>query len=99
MSTTTRNIIVELNKDEKLNGDNYKIWYCKVQYNLEKQETLETPNHVMQEPKQGNTAQHRRDQEAYMAWKKKSSLAHIVDPAFLMMRSHSIGETHFLFIW
>ena len=23
MSTTTRNIILELNKDEKLNGDNY----------------------------------------------------------------------------
>ena len=26
-----------------------------------KSETLETSNHVMQEPKQGNSAQHRRD--------------------------------------
>ena len=31
----------------------------------------------MLESKQGNSAQHRRDHEAYMAWKKKSSLARI----------------------
>ena len=67
MSTTTRNMIVELNKDEKLNDDNYEFWHRKVQNILEEQEALETLNHVMEEPKQGNFAQHRRDQEAYMA--------------------------------
>ena len=73
MLITTRNIIIELNKDEKLNANNYKIWYRKVQYILEKRETLETSNHVMQESKQRNSAQHRRDKGAYMARKKKSS--------------------------
>ena len=29
----------------------------------------------MQEPEQGNFAQHRKDQETYVAWKKKNSLA------------------------
>ena len=47
MSTTTKNIITELNKDEKLNDDNYEVWLRKVQYILVKQEALETLNHVM----------------------------------------------------
>ena len=65
MSSTTRNIIAELNKGEKLNGDNYVMWH--MQYVLEEQEVLETLNHVMVEPEQGSSAQHRRDQEAYVA--------------------------------
>ena len=48
-----------------------------MQYVLEEQEVLETLNHVMTEPEQGSSAQHRRDQEAYVAWKKKNSLARI----------------------
>ena len=75
--TTTKNIIAELNKGEKLNGDNYEIWHYKVQYILEEQEALETLNHIRQELEQGNSAQHRREQETYVAWKKKNSLAHI----------------------
>ena len=71
MLTTTKNIIAELNKGEKLNGDNYEIWHRKVQYILEEQETLETLNQIMQEPEQGNFAQHRRDQKAYVVWNKK----------------------------
>ena len=67
MSTVTKNIIAELNKGEKLNDDNYEIWHHKIRYNLEEQEALKTLNHIMQEPKQGNSAQHRRDQEAYVA--------------------------------
>ena len=67
MLTATKNIIVDLNKGEKLNGDNYEIWHRKVRYILEEQETLETMNHIMQEPEQGKSAQHRRDQEAYVA--------------------------------
>ena len=50
MSTASKNNVVELNKDEKLNGDNYKIWSIKVQYVLEEHEVLETLNVVMSEP-------------------------------------------------
>ena len=61
MLTTTRNITIELNKDEKMSGDNYEIWYCKVQYILVEQETLDTLNHVMQEHEEENSSQHRRN--------------------------------------
>ena len=56
MSLATRNIIAELTKEEKLNGDNYVIWHRKMQYVLEEQEVLETLNHVMAEPEQGSFA-------------------------------------------
>ena len=71
----TKNIIAELNKGEKLNGDNYKIWHLKIQYVLEEQEVLEAVNQVMEVPVDGPTAQHRRDLDAYKAWKKKDSTA------------------------
>ena len=77
MSIASKNIVAELNKGEKLNGDNYEIWSMKIQYVLEEQEALETLNTVLIEPEAGNTAQHRRDQEAYNAWKRKNSLARI----------------------
>ena len=32
---------------------------------------LEGINHVINQPEEGNTAQHRRDFEAYKAWKRK----------------------------
>ena len=41
MATAAKNIMDELNKGEKLNGDNYEIWSMKVQYVLEEQEALE----------------------------------------------------------
>ena len=75
MATSCKNIIVELNKDEKLNTDNYEIWSLKIQYVLEEQEALEVLNHVLDKPEDGITAQHHRDREAYEAWKKKNSLA------------------------
>ena len=31
----SKNIIAELNKDDKLDGDKYDIWHRKVQYILE----------------------------------------------------------------
>ena len=49
MSTATKNIIVELNKGEKLNGDNYEIWHRKVRYILEEQETLKTRTELYHE--------------------------------------------------
>ncbi len=67
MSLATKNIVAELNKGEKLNGDNYKIWSIKIQYVLEEQEALEVLSLVMEVPKEGNTAQHRQGHEAYEA--------------------------------
>ncbi|MDD0298939.1 DUF4219 domain-containing protein [Shigella flexneri] len=67
----SKNIIAELNKGEKLNGDNYNIWHLKIQYVLEEQEALEAINNVMEEPKVGeenvNNVQHRRDMAAFNA--------------------------------
>ena len=45
----TKNIIAELNKGEKLNGDNWDIWHRKVQYILEEQEALESLTTVIVE--------------------------------------------------
>jgi len=36
---------------------------------------LEGINHVLNKPEDGNTAQHKRDLEAYKAWKKANSTA------------------------
>ena len=51
MATASKNIIAELNKSKKPNGDNYEIWSLKIQYVLEEQEALEVLNHVLDEPK------------------------------------------------
>ncbi|XP_070005383.1 uncharacterized protein [Nicotiana sylvestris] len=77
MTTTSKNIVAELNKGLKLNGDNYETWSLKVQYVLEEQEALEAINNVMNEHEEGNTAQHRHKREAYDSWKKKNSIARI----------------------
>ena len=63
MAPASKNIVAELNKGENLNGDNYKIWIMKIQYVLEEQEALEVLNFIMNEPEEGNTTQHRRDNE------------------------------------
>ena len=44
---------------------------------LEEQEALEALNHTIEEPKDGTSAQHKRDKEAYIVWKKKNSIARI----------------------
>jgi hypothetical protein len=77
MASAAKGIVAELNKGEKLNGDNYEIWSMKIQYVLEEQEALETLNVTMEVPENGNTAQHRRDREVYDAWKRKNSIARI----------------------
>lgn len=68
---------------EKLNGDNYEIWYHKVRYVSEEQEVLETLSHVMEELEKGTSAQHSRDQKAYVVWKKKNALARITLLSFM----------------
>ena len=55
METATKNIVAELNKGEKLNGDNYEIWSMKIQYVLEEQEALEALQMSITKPEQGNT--------------------------------------------
>ncbi|ESQ44621.1 hypothetical protein EUTSA_v10003350mg, partial [Eutrema salsugineum] len=77
MSSACKNIIAELNRGDKLDGDNYDIWYRKVQYVLEEQEVKETLFHHMEEPEQGTTAQHEKDQQTYVVWKRKNSIARI----------------------
>ena len=67
----TKSIIANLNQGKKLNKKNYDVWHRKIQYVLEEQDMLETITQLMAEPEQGNTAQHRRDMEAYQAYKRK----------------------------
>jgi Domain of unknown function (DUF4219) len=47
MTSASRNIVAELNKDEKLNGENYEIWAIKIQYVLEEQEVLTVMDHIL----------------------------------------------------
>ena len=78
MTTATKSVVAELNKDLKLNGDNYEVWSMKIQYLLEEQEVPDMLNTVMSKPEDGSTIQHRRDREAYQIWKKKNSSARII---------------------
>ena len=77
MSSATKSIVAELNKGEKLNDDNYKLWSMKIQYVLEEQEVLECLKVVLHEPEAGTSAQHKRDREAFDSWKRNNSIARI----------------------
>ena len=55
MTTATKSVVAELNKDLKLNGDNYEVWSMKIQYVLEEQEVLDMLNIIMTEPEDGST--------------------------------------------
>ena len=61
-----------------MNKKNYDVWHRKIQYVLEEQDMLETITQPMAEPEQGNTVQHRRDMEAYQAYKRKDHVARIL---------------------
>ncbi|KAM7465477.1 hypothetical protein LguiB_013039 [Lonicera macranthoides] len=75
----SKSIVADLNKGEKLDGDNYDIWHRKIQYLLDEQEVLETlTQSLTPPPEDGNGAQHRRDQEAYTQWVKKDRCARFV---------------------
>ena len=61
-----KNIFTDLNKGEKLDGENYNIWHRKIQYLLNEQEALKILTQFMDAPpEEGNGPQHRRDAEAY----------------------------------
>lgn len=76
MSTIAKNIVAELNKGDKLNGDNYEIWSMKIQYVLEEQEALEALNVSMTLPENGDTSQLVKDLEAYQEEKEEFSRSH-----------------------
>ena len=73
-----QSIIADLNQGEKLNEKNYDVWHRKIQYVLEKQDMLKIITQPMAEPEQSNTAQHKRDMEAYQAYKRKDRVARIL---------------------
>ncbi|KAK2987230.1 hypothetical protein RJ640_022262 [Escallonia rubra] len=62
MASTT--IIADLAKVEKLDGNNYDIWHCKIQYLLNEHVVLETITHSMTMPEKVDTAQHKRKMQA-----------------------------------
>uniref|UniRef100_A0A2N9ERH0 Retroviral polymerase SH3-like domain-containing protein n=1 Tax=Fagus sylvatica TaxID=28930 RepID=A0A2N9ERH0_FAGSY len=66
-----KNVVADLTRGDKLTGNNYDIWHRKIQYLLNEQELLETLSSKMTIPEDGNTAQHKRDLEAYQSWFKK----------------------------
>ena len=71
----SKGIVADLNKGEKLDGENYNIWHCKIQYVLNEQEVLETQTHSLSKPDEGSTEQHLRDLAAYESWLKKDLCA------------------------
>ncbi|KAL9431814.1 hypothetical protein AB3S75_026920 [Citrus x aurantiifolia] len=86
----TYSVVAELNKGIKLNGNNHEIWYRKFQNLLELQESLEVITNVMTEPPKSNSTQHKRDLEAYEAWKIKNCSARIL--LLSTMEDHFICE-------
>ena len=61
-----------------MNEKNYDVWHHKISYVPEEQNMLETITQPMVEPEQGNTAQYRRDMEAYQAYKCIDRVARIL---------------------
>ena len=78
ITTASKSIVTELNKDNKLNGDNYEIWAMKVRYVLEEQDASNPLDSIMVEPEEGITTQHRLDRETYVAWNKNHTTARII---------------------
>ena len=77
----TNQLIVELNKDNKLNGKNYDLWKIKVTFLLNDQELSEHTENSIVQPVMAEgviEAQHRRALDAYKAWHKKNYRARII---------------------
>lgn len=67
----SKSIVVDLNKGEKLEGENYDIWHRKIRYVLNEQEVLKTLSHSLTEPEQEDTEQDKRDIAAFENWQKR----------------------------
>ena len=72
----SKGIVVNLNKGEKLDSENYNIWHRRIQYVLNEQEVLETLTHSLSKPDEGSIEQHQRDLATYESWRKKDLYAH-----------------------
>ena len=90
VNMATKTVVADLTKGEKLDGTNYDMWHRKIQYLLNEQEVLKTLTNVMMRPKNGNTAQHRRDLKVYESWVKKDRCAHFT--MLSSMHNDLIGE-------
>ena len=66
----SKGIVADLNKGEKLAGENYNIWQHKIQYVLNEQEVLETLTHSLSKLDEGSTEQHQRNLAAYESWQE-----------------------------
>ena len=71
----SKGIVADLNKEEKLDGEHYNIWHCKIQYMLNEQEVLETLPHSLSKSDEGSIEQYQRDLAAYESWCKKDLCA------------------------
>ncbi|KAK2989942.1 hypothetical protein RJ640_013866 [Escallonia rubra] len=69
----TKNVIADLVKGEKLNGDNYDVWHKKMKFVLNEQELEE---HLTKEIVAPTEAQPLRDHTAYQKWNQKDRSAH-----------------------
>ena len=70
--TAMKSIIVDLDQEDKLNYKNYDVWHRKIQY------IKFISTQPMAKLEHGNTTQHRRDMEAYQAYKHKDRVARIL---------------------
>uniref|UniRef100_A0A2N9IJL4 CCHC-type domain-containing protein n=1 Tax=Fagus sylvatica TaxID=28930 RepID=A0A2N9IJL4_FAGSY len=86
----SKGIAADLNKGEKLDGDNYDIWHRKIQYVLNEQEVLETLTHSLSAPEQGDTEQHTYDLATFESWRKKDRCARFT--ILSSMHDDLIGE-------
>ena len=86
----SKGIVVNLNKGEKLDSENYNIWHRRIQYVLNEQEVLETLTHSLSKPDEGSTEQHQRDLAAYESWCKKDLCTHFT--MLSSMHNDLIGE-------
>ncbi|KAK2966240.1 hypothetical protein RJ640_008223 [Escallonia rubra] len=68
----TKNVIADLVKGEKLNGDNYDVWHKKMKFMLNEQELEE---HLTKEMVAPTEAQPLRDHTAYQKWNQKDRSA------------------------
>jgi hypothetical protein len=86
----SKSIVADLNKGEKLDGENYDIWHQKIRYVLNEQKVLETLSHSLIEPMQEDIEQNIRDFAAFENWCKKDQYAHFT--MLSSMHNDLIGE-------
>lgn len=66
-----KDIIAELNKDLKLDDENYSIWQQKMKFILIEQDTLDFLTKVVNPPPEGG------NETAYVAYKKRNDLCQL----------------------